>query len=60
LIVVTCQTMVCVLLARSGYELLWILRLDTGDQFAQELLLVINFGVVYDFLHQVLLIFGAA
>ena len=51
LCIVTCQTLICVLLTHSSPELLWILRLNTGDQLAQELLLVINFGVVYDFLH---------
>jgi hypothetical protein len=55
--IVACHTMVDVLLASSGQELLWLLGLDTGDQLAQELLLVINFGIVDDFLHQALLIF---
>lgn len=58
--IVTCQTLLRILLACGSCELLWLLWLDSSDQFAQELLLVINFGVIYDFIHQVFLIFGAA
>ena len=58
--VITRHSMTSILLARASQELIWLLRLHSSDQLTQELLLVIYLGIVYDLLHEVLLIFGAA
>lgn len=47
------------MLELASLELLGLLRLDTSDEFAQELLSVVNFRVIYNLLHQILLVLWA-